>query len=261
MSLFQSVIIALVQGLTEFLPISSTGHMTIAEYFLGVHQSEFSRLFAVNIHLGTIMAVIILYWKRFFTSITIYYKLFIAFIPAAVLGFLLSDYIDAVLCNVIVVSIALIIGGIVLIFVDKWFKNTVEQTEPSYKSSFIIGLFQVIAMIPGVSRSAATIVGGMTQKLNRKKASEFSFLLAVPTIFAATGYKMMKSYKVINSSNLSLLIIGNIVAFVIAVIAIKAFIGYIQKYGFKIFGYYRIVLGLIILLLVALGYNLNVGFD
>jgi undecaprenyl-diphosphatase len=261
MSLFQSIIIAIIQGLTEFLPISSTGHMTIAEYFLGVQQSEFSRLFAVNIHFGTIMAVVILYWKRFFTSVTIYYKLFIAFIPAAVLGFLLSDYIDAVLCNVIVVSIALILGGIILLFVDKWFNNTDENAEPNYKSSFIIGLFQVIAMIPGVSRSAATIVGGMTQKLTRKKASEFSFLLAVPTIFAATGYKMIKSYKVIDSSNLNMLIIGNLVAFVIAIIAIKAFIGYIQKYGFKVFGYYRIALGLFILILVALGYNLNIGFD
>ena len=156
---------------------------------------------------------------------------------------------------------ALILGGIVLLFVDKWFNNKDEKIEPTYKNSFIIGLFQVIAMIPGVSRSAATIVGGMTQKLTRKKASEFSFLLAVPTIFAATGYKMIKSYKTIDSGNINLLIVGNIVAFIIAIIAIKAFIGYIQKYGFKVFGYYRITLGLLILILLAFGYKLNVGID
>ncbi|NVO01974.1 MAG: undecaprenyl-diphosphate phosphatase [Bacteroidetes bacterium] len=265
MNYLEAIILAIIQGITEFLPISSTGHMIIAEYFLGLQKSnalsEFSRLFAVSIHFGTVLAVVIIYWKRFFTSIDIYFKLFIAFIPAAVLGFLLSDTIDKVLTNVIVVAIALILGGIILLFVDKWWNYKDEEKEPSYLSSLIIGLFQVIAMIPGVSRSGATIVGGMFQKLTRKKAAEFSFLLAVPTVLAASGYKMLKEYKSINSENINLLVIGNIVAFIIAIIAIKTFIGIIQKYGFKAFGYYRIILGSILLILLALGYNLNVGID
>ena len=269
MSLFQSIIIAVIQGITEFLPISSTGHMIIAEQILGLQQtielSDFARLFAINIHFGTILAVIIIYWKRFFVSIKLYYKLLFAFIPAAVIGLLADDFIGEYLGSVLVVSIALILGGVVLVFIDKWCNNTDETKELSYKSSFIVGLFQVISMIPGVSRSGATIVGGLTQKISRVKATEFSFLLAVPTILAASGYKTLKTVLKGNShlltDNISIFVIGNIVAFVVAIIAIKAFIGYIQKYGFKVFGYYRIVLGILLLTLIALGYNLNVGID
>lgn len=269
MSLFQSIIISIIQGITEFLPISSTGHMIIAESLLGLQKttelSDFARLFAINIHFGTILAVIIIYWKRFFVSLNLYYKLFIAFLPAAVIGLFADDFIGEHLGNVTVVAIALIIGGVFLIFIDKWFNNTDENKELSIKSSFIVGLFQVISMIPGVSRSAATIVGGLSQKLTRKNATEFSFLLAVPTVLAASGYKTLKTVLKGNThlitDNISVFVIGNIVAFIVAIIAIKAFIGYIQKYGFKVFGYYRIALGLLILALLAFGYELNVGID
>ncbi|NTW32004.1 MAG: undecaprenyl-diphosphate phosphatase [Bacteroidetes bacterium] len=262
MTYFQAIIIAIIQGITEFLPISSTGHMIIAETLLGLKSSEFTNVFAVCIHFGTILSVIILYWKRFFKSLTLYYKLFIAFIPAAIAGLLLDDFISATLLNVFVVAVSLLLGGIVLLFVDKWFSVPNDKSEePSYPSAFKIGLFQIIAMIPGVSRSAATIIGGMTQKLSRKNAAEFSFLLAVPTIIAASGYKLIKSYSLISSSNINIIIIGNIVAFIIAFIAIKTFIGYIQKHGFKIFGYYRIILGIIILVLLACGVDFKIGLD
>jgi len=261
LSIIQAVIIAIVQGITEFLPISSTGHMIITEYLLGVKPSEFVNVFAVSIHLGTILAVVILYWKKFFQSLQLYYKLFIAFIPAGVAGFFLDDFISGTLGNVYVVSVSLLLGGVVLLFVDKWFNKPGENQDISYSKSFKIGLFQIIAMIPGVSRSAATIIGGMTQKLNRKNAAEFSFLLAVPTIIAATGYKLLKTYKSINPENINLLLIGNIVAFIVAFFAIKTFITFIQKYGFKIFGYYRIAVGLILLILLLLGYDLKIGVD
>jgi undecaprenyl-diphosphatase len=262
MSYLEAIIIAIVQGITEFLPVSSTGHMIITESMLGMKTSEFVSLFAVCIHFGTILAVVVIYWKRFFQTFTFYYKLFIAFIPAAIAGFFLESYISKYLDNVIIVAVSLLAGGVVLIFVDKWFKKNEDvKTEVSYPSAFKIGLFQVIAMIPGISRSAATIIGGMTQKLSRKNAAEFSFLLAVPTIFAASGYKLFKTYKSINVDNINLLVVGNIVAFVIAVIAIKTFISLIQKHGFKWFGYYRVVLGITILLLLAFGIPLEIGLD
>jgi undecaprenyl-diphosphatase len=261
MSYFEAVIIAIVQGITEFLPVSSTGHMIITESVLGLKTSEFTNLFAVCIHFGTILSVVILYWKRFFQSLSLYYKLFIAFIPAAVGGFLLDDYISSTLGNVVVVAISLLAGGIILVFVDRWFAGAEEKKDISYPSAFKIGLFQVIAMIPGISRSAATIIGGLTQKLSRKMAAEFSFLLAVPTMLAASGYKIYKTYDKINSENINILIVGNIVAFVIAILAIRTFIGYLQNHGFKIFGYYRIILGIIILLLIAFGIPLKMGID
>lgn len=261
MTFFQAIIISIVQGLTEFLPISSTGHMIITESVLGIKPSEFTNLFAVSIHFGTILSVIILYWKRFFKTLTLYYKLFIAFLPAAVFGFFLDDFISSKLGNVVVVAISLVAGGVVLLFVDKWFNNTDDKKEISYPSALKIGLFQVIAMIPGVSRSAATIVGGMTQKLTRKMAAEFSFLLAVPTILAASGYKILKMYDKINSENINILIIGNMVAFIVAMIAIRFFIGYLQKHGFRLFGYYRIILGIVILLLLAFGIPLQIDIE
>lgn len=261
MTFFEAIIISIVQGLTEFLPISSTGHMIITESLLGLKSSEFTSLFAVSIHFGTVLSVIILYWKRFFHALTLYYKLFIAFLPAAVFGFLLDDYISSTLGNVVIVAVSLLVGGIVLLFVDKWFNNSDDKKEITYLSAFKIGLFQVIALIPGVSRSAATIVGGMTQKLTRKMAAEFSFLLAVPTILAASGYKVYETYDKINSENINILIIGNVVAFIVAMFAIRIFIGYLQKHGFKLFGYYRIILGITILLLLAFGIPLKIGID
>lgn len=259
MSEIQAIILAIVEGITEFLPISSTGHMIIASSIMGINELEITKIFTVNIQFGAILSVVVLYWKRFFTSLEIYYKLFVAFIPAAVFGLLLSDIIDQLLENVVVVAVMLLLGGIVLIFVDRWFNNSNKEIdELSYPSAFKIGLFQCIAMIPGVSRSAATIIGGLYQKMNRKAAAEFSFLLAVPTMFAAASYKLLQGYQSIDAGDIQILLIGNAVAFLVAMVAIKFFIAYVTKYGFKVFGYYRIALGLVILILLALGYDLTV---
>jgi undecaprenyl-diphosphatase len=259
MTVFQAIIIAIVEGITEFLPVSSTGHMIITQELLGMEINDFVKAFTVNIQFGAILSVIVLYWKRFFQTLDFYFKLFVAFIPSAILGFLLIDFIDSLLENVVVVAVMLVLGGVVLIFVDKWFKNPSKDQTISYPSAFKIGLFQCIAMIPGVSRSAATIIGGMTQKLDRKTAAEFSFFLAVPTMFAAAGYKLLQNYKTITPDNIDILLIGNAVAFVVALIAIKSFISFLTKYGFKVFGYYRIVVGLAILVMLALGYELNIA--
>ncbi|OFX51634.1 MAG: undecaprenyl-diphosphatase UppP, partial [Bacteroidetes bacterium GWA2_30_7] len=253
-----SIIIAIVEGITEFLPISSTGHMIITQSLLGVENSEFVKAFIINIQFGAILSVVVLYWKHFFQTINFYYKLFIAFIPAAIIGFLLGDYIDSLLENVIVVAFSLVIGGIFLLFVDKMFNKPSENQEITFGKALRIGLFQCIAMIPGVSRSAATIIGGMVGKLNRKNAAEFSFFLAVPTMFAATAYKLLKSYEVFNAENVKILVVGNIVAFIVAMLAIKFFISFLTKYGFKVFGIYRIVVGLAILILLAFGFDLNI---
>jgi len=258
MSYLHAIIIAIVEGITEFLPISSTGHMIIAERLLGTEINEFTKAFTVNIQFGAILSVIVLYWKRFVQSFNFYYKLFVAFIPAAVLGFLFSAQIDAMLESVFVVALMLLLGGIFFLFVDKFFINNDENREPTYANAFVIGLFQCIAMIPGVSRSAATIIGGMQQKLTRTRAAEFSFFLAVPTMAAASAYKLLKDYKHFNADNIGVLLIGNLVAFVVAMLAIKFFITYLQKHGFKVFGYYRIIVGALLLLLLALGVDLRV---
>lgn len=258
MNWFDVIVLAIVEGLTEFLPVSSTGHMIIAQHVLGIESSEFLKTFIVNIQFGAILSVVVLYYKRFFKSLNFYYNLFVAFLPAAIIGFLLGDYIDELLENVIVVSIALLLGGIVFLFIDSWFKNSTNQDEPTYKNALVIGLFQCIAMIPGVSRSAATIIGGLTQKLSRKSAAEFSFFLAVPTMFAASAYKLLKTYTIINNQNFKYLMVGNIVSFIIAMLAIKFFIFFLTKYGFKWFGWYRIILGIILLVLLTLGYSLSV---
>ena len=263
MTLFQTIIIAIVEGLTEFLPVSSTGHMIIAQGILGVKSDEFVKFFTICIQFGAILSVLVLYWKRFFQSLNFYYKLLIAFIPAAVIGLLAGDFIDSLLENVWVVSIMLVIGGVFMLFCDKWFNNPEEDQTITYKKSFKIGLFQCIAMIPGVSRSMATIVGGMSQKLSRKSAAEFSFFLAVPTMLAATGYKLLKAIMEeggveMLKTNLPTLIIGNVVAFIVAMIAIKFFITFLTKYGFKAFGYYRIVAGMAIIILMMLGFDLSV---
>ena len=259
MTIFEAIIIAIVEGITEFLPVSSTGHMIITQELLGMEINDFVKAFTVNIQFGAILSVIILYWKRFFQSLQFYYKLLVAFIPAAVIGLLLSDFIDSLLENVVVVAVMLVLGGVVLLFVDKWFKNPSKDQNITYPTAFKIGLIQCIAMIPGVSRSAATIIGGMSQKLDRKTAAEFSFFLAVPSMFAASGYKLLQNYKTITPENIDILLIGNVVAFVVALIAIKSFIAFLTKYGFRVFGYYRIVVGLIILGMLAMGYELSIA--
>lgn len=258
MTWIEAIIIAIVEGITEFLPISSTGHMIITEGILGMESNDFVKAFIINIQFGAILSVVVLYWKKFFQSMLFYYKLFVAFIPAAIIGFLLDDHIDSILDNVYIVAIMLILGGVILLFVDNWFNKPIKDKEITYPTAFKIGLFQCIAMIPGVSRSAATIIGGMSQKLDRKTAAEFSFFLAVPTMFAASGYKLLKNHEAITVENINMLIVGNIVAFIVALIAIKSFITFLTKHGFKMFGYYRIIVGLSILILLSLGFDLTI---
>ncbi|WP_316808109.1 undecaprenyl-diphosphate phosphatase [Pedobacter agri] len=263
MNYFEAVILAIIEGLTEFLPVSSTGHMIIGSSFMGIASDPFVKLFTVAIQLGAILSVVVLYFKRFFKSINFYIKLIVAFIPAAIFGLLLSKKIDELLESPMAVGISLLVGGIILLFVDKWFnKPTInEEDDVTYLTALKIGFFQCIAMIPGVSRSGATIVGGMSQKLSRKVAAEFSFFLAVPTMFAATGKKLFDFYKegnTITPEQTNLLIIGNVVAFIVALLAIKSFIGYLNKHGFKMFGWYRIVAGLIIIILLMTGHNLQI---
>lgn len=271
MSIFEAIIIAIVEGLTEFLPISSTGHMIITSSLLGVSNNDFTKLFEVSIQLGAIMAVVVLYWRKFFdfSRWQFYIKLIVGVLPALLLGFLFSDQIEALLESPLTVAITLLAGGVVLLFVDNWFKRPVIESDDqiTYTKSFLIGCWQVIAMIPGVSRSAATIIGGMQQKLTRNLAAEFSFFLAVPTMFAATAYSLIlkkwagsgvekKGYQLLMEShqNLYAFIIGNIVAFVVAILAIRFFINYLKVYGFKVFGIYRIIAGILLLILFATGY-------
>ena len=264
MSLIEAIILAIIEGLTEFLPISSTGHMIIASSVMGIAGQGYTKTFTVAIQFGAILSVVAMYRKRFFQSIQFYIVLFIAFVPSAIFGLLLGPYIDAVLDRVDVVGYALLIGGLVLLFVDNWFKQNEQtgSTEVGYKQGFLIGCFQCLAiLLPGLSRSAATIIGGLTQKLNRKTAAEFSFFLAVPTMFAATVYKLLKFFldgNAFGSEQISLLIAGNVVAFIVAWVAIRSFINFLNKHGFKIFGYYRIVVGIIILILYYSGYQFRV---
>lgn len=263
MGLIEAIILAIIEGLTEFIPVSSTGHMIIASTFLGIQSDDFVKLFTVCIQFGGILAVVALYFKRFFRSVGFYYKLFVAFLPAVVMGLLFKDQIDALLENVVVVAFSLIIGGIVLLFVDKLFgKGTIDTEEKtSYTSALVIGLFQTISMIPGVSRSAATIAGGMARGLTRKAAAEFSFFLAVPTMFAASVKSMYDYYDngiVISSKQWGLLLTGNVVAFLVAMLAIKFLINILTRYGFKYFGLYRILAGLVILILYYSGMSLAI---
>jgi len=259
MSLLESIILAIVEGITEYLPISSTGHMIITEKLLGMESTDFTKAFIVNIQFGAILSVVVLYWKRFFQTVDFYTKLLVAFLPAAVIGFLLDDMIDAMLGKVEIVAVSLLLGGVILVYIDKWMNGKAEDDEITYPKALKIGFFQCIAMIPGVSRSAATIIGGMAQGFSRKTAAEFSFFLAVPTMFAASAYKLLKNHELITGENVKILLLGNVVAFIVAMLAIKFFITYLQKHGFKLFGYYRIALGLTILLLLALGYDLNLA--
>jgi len=258
MTILQAIIIAIVEGITEFLPVSSTGHMIITQSILGVQSTDFVKAFTVNIQFGAILSVIVLYWKRFFQSWDFYFRLFVACLPL-VIAYLLEKQIDTMLESVMTVAVALLLGGILLIFVDRWFDRPEnENTRLTYKKALIIGFFQIISVIPGVSRSAATIVGGMSQKLSRKTAAEFSFFLAVPTMFAASVLKLVGNYKMISADNINLLLIGNVVSFIVAIIAIKSFIAFLTRYGFKWFGYYRIVLGLVIIIFLLAGKSLTV---
>ncbi len=267
MNIFQSIVLAIIEGITEFLPISSTGHMIIASSVMGIANDDFTKTFTVAIQLGAILSVVVLYFKRFFQTINFYFKLLAGFIPAVVLGLIFDDYIDALLGNVLVVAYTLLVGGVLLIFLEDILKHKEidDSTDDiNYTKAFKIGIFQCLAMVPGVSRSASTIIGGMTQNLSRKTAAEFSFFLALPTMFGATVLKVYKFYKEMHEKGISfsgneklLLIIGNIVAFAVAMIAIKAFISYLTKHGFRAFGYYRIIVGLLIILLYVLDFNIQ----
>lgn len=269
MNFIEAIILAIIEGITEYLPVSSTGHMIIASSFMKIANDDFTKLFTIVIQLGAILAVVALYWKRFFQSLDFYLKLLVAFIPAVFFGLLFNDVIDGLLESPLVVAISLILGGVILLKVDDWFKsnevidqeNPNEHVEISYTTAFKIGLFQCLAMIPGTSRSGATIVGGMTQKLTRKTAAEFSFFLAVPTMLGATSKKLFDYFNnglFLSGEQINYLIVGNIVAFIVAMIAIKSFIDYLSKHGFKIFGYYRIIFGIALLIIHFFIYPLTI---
>ena len=271
MNLFEAIIVAIVEGLTEYLPISSTGHMIITSALLGIEKDEFTKLYEVAIQLGAILAVVVLYWKKFidFSKWKFYLKLMIAVIPAILLGLLFSDQIDAMLESPLTVAITMLVGGIIFLFIDRMFiRHEIDEEESiTNRKAFTLGLWQCLAMIPGVSRSASSIIGGMQQRLTRRLAAEFSFYLAVPTMAAATGYSVflknwkdatgaeMKGYELILASteNTVAFVTGNIIAFVVAVLAIKFFIGFLQKHGFGLFGWYRIIAGITMLVLILSG--------
>ncbi len=261
MDITQSIIISIVEGLTEFIPVSSTGHMIIASKALEVPDDDFTKMFTVAIQLGAILAVVVLYWKKFFDfrNFQFYLKLLVGVIPAIILGFLLGDQIDELLESTTTVAVALLLGGIILLFIDNMFNHPTiqEEKDVSFARSFFIGMWQCLAMVPGVSRSAASIIGGMQQKLTRSAAAEFSFFLAVPTMLAATGYKLLKHYTDhggFTGDEIQLLAVGNVIAFITALLAIKFFIGFLKKYGFRVWGIYRIIIGIILLILIQTGY-------
>lgn len=287
MDLLHAIILAIIEGLTEFLPVSSTGHMIIYSSLAGIAGNEFTKLYTVNVQFGCILSVLVLYRRRFLLDtrtkeselarwytllspawqkrlgstagvIDFYLKLFVAFLPAAVIGFLLNDFIDALLENVTVVAISLLLGGIILVYIDRFMQQRTRDYDVTFPEALRIGFFQCIAMIPGVSRSAATIIGGMFQGLTRTQAAEFSFFLAVPTMAAATGYKLLKTYKLLTLDDIQTLLIGNAIAFVVGLLAIRGFVGFLTRYGFKAFGYYRIIMGLALLGLIAAGVKMDI---
>ena len=260
MTVLESIILAIIEGITEFLPVSSTGHMIIGSSLMGIADDPFTKMFTVAIQLGAILSVVVLYWKRFFQSWTFYYKILLGFIPAVVFGLLLKDTIDLLLERVDIVGYMLLAGGIFFLFVDRIFHTDKPKvSEVTYGKAFRIGFFQVIAMVPGVSRSAATIIGGLAQRLDKKTAAEFSFFLAVPTMFGATVFSLFNFLRdgyTFGGEEIKLLVIGNVVAFLVAMAAIKSFISFLTRHGFKLFGYYRIVVGSVILILYYLGIEL-----
>lgn len=277
MTWIESIIIAIVEGLTEFLPVSSTGHMIITQGLLGMESTPFLKAFTVIIQFGAILSVICLYWRKFFYPETMqtkgytwwqaiwrfYLRLIVGVLPAVVLGLAFNDFIESNLDNVMLVAVMLIVGGVFMLFCDRLFSHSSEQTPMTLKRAFLIGCFQCISMIPGVSRSMATIVGGMAQKLTRKAAAEFSFFLAVPTMLGATCLEMYKMLThgsgslLTQGNNLETLIIGSVVAFVVAILAIKFFINYVTKYGFAAFGWYRIIVGIIIIACGLMGVEMK----
>jgi undecaprenyl-diphosphatase len=280
MELFHAIMLAIIEGITEFLPVSSTGHMIIYSSLAGIASDEFTKLYTVDIQFGCILSVLVLYHRRFLTDprtgtfiipsylksvparwqpiADFYSKILIAFLPAAVIGFLLNDYIDSLLENVVVVAVTLLLGGFVLVFIDRITNAEPKDGDVTVPDALKIGFYQCIAMIPGVSRSAATIIGGMFQGLSRKQAAEFSFFLAVPTMAAASGYKLLKTYKLLQPADYQILLLGNAIAFVVGLLAIRGFVNFLTRYGFKVFGYYRIALGLLLLGLMAAGVKLDV---
>ncbi len=261
MTFLHAIILGILEGITEFLPISSTGHMIVASSLMGVHESSFTKAFEVIIQFGAILSVLVLYWRRFLPEWGFYKKLFVAFLPTAIIGFIMKDVVDQLMGSVQVVAWSLIIGGIILVWSDRIFApltSTGRKTQDlTYLDSVKLGLYQAIAMIPGVSRSGATIIGALTLGMNKKEAAEFSFFLAVPTMAAATLYKLLKIYKTIEPGQWSLLFVGSVVAFLVAIVAIKFFIGVVGRYGFRGFGYYRILVGAIILIMLYSGHDLQ----
>ncbi|MDB5234926.1 MAG: UDP-diphosphatase [Hymenobacter sp.] len=274
MTYWHALLLAIVEGLTEFLPISSTGHMIIASALLGIPATPFFKLYLVVIQLGAILSVFAVYWRRFFQNFDFYLKLLVAFLPIVVVGLLLKKYIDALLESVAVVAFMLLFGGVVLMFIDRWFpqedpgEGGHPVTNPGWRQAFTIGVFQCLAVVPGVSRSAATIIGGLTQKLTRRAAAEFAFFLAMPTMAAAAVKDVYDYYKdakaqgvdlghLFTSEQVKQLALGNVVAFVVALLAIRLFVGFVAKYGFRAFGIYRIIAGGLLLIMLALGINLQ----
>lgn len=251
MTYIQAFIIAVIEGLTEFLPVSSTGHMILADSLMKIQNKEFAKTFEIVIQLGAILAVLLLYIRRFFVGINIYLKLLVAFLPTGIIGFMAYKTIKHYLFNPVTVSVSLIVGGIILVVLDKWSERKVSAyanvEDISYKGAVKIGFIQCFSMIPGISRAAATIFGGIFSGFNRQQAAEFSFLLAIPTMFAASGYDLLKEKENIHAEDIKLLVFGGIIAFIVAIIAVKAFIAFLNKYGFRHFGFYRIILGILFL--------------
>ena len=269
MTYWHALLLAIVEGITEFLPVSSTGHMIIASALLGIPPTPFFKLYLVLIQLGAILSVLVVYWKRFFQNIDFYLKLLVAFLPIVVVGLLFKKHIDKLLESVTTVAVMLVVGGVILLFVDRWFPQEDPKagghpvTNPSFKEALIIGLFQCLAVVPGTSRSAATIVGGLTQKLTRQAAAEFAFFLAMPTMAAAAVKDIYDYYKeakangvdishLFTGAEIKMLVLGNVVAFVVALLAIRLFVGFVAKYGFRAFGIYRIIAGGLLLIMLAL---------
>ncbi len=266
MNAIQAIILAIVEGITEFLPISSTAHMALTSAILGIEKQDFTKLFIENIQFGTIISVLILYWRKFidFKKLSFYLKLLVAFMPAVVVGLLLKKHIDQVLETPMFLAVVMFLGGILLLFVDGWFNRPVIDKEENitYKNSLVIGIFQLLSIVfPGFSRSAATIIGGMQQKLTRKAAAEFSFFLAVPTLAGAFAKSLWDTWReapqLLTSHNIQLLALGNLIGFVVAIIAIRAFITFLTKYGFRAFGIYRIVVGHFLIIFLFTGHTLS----
>lgn len=277
MTILQAIVLAIVEGLTEYLPVSSTGHLIITSSFMGISQDPFTKDYTVIVQFGAILSVLVLYWRRFLSTFEFYKKLMVGVVPALAIGYAVKDKIDVLLGDVKVVAFALIVGGAILIFVDKWFSRQEERLAQNakatggasaegsidhlnYAQAAAIGLFQCLAFIPGVSRSAASIIGGLSFRLTRQAAAEFSFFLAVPTLTAATCYKLLKLIKSgtdFTPDHIQALVIGNIVAFIVGIITIKAFIGFLTRRGFFFFGVYRIIVGALLLALIASGHSLQ----